>query len=150
MDPNASLVGVESASPPRRGQRIFARHFLEMVLVMVAGMGILSGVASLAYRAAGSDLSAQPGYLRVALMGLFMTVPMVVWMAARSHAPARTVEMAASMLIPSAVAAVLVEVDAVGVMTGMGIQHAVMVPAMLAVMLWRYGEYAQPHPAHRG
>lgn len=27
------------------------------------------------------------------------------------------------------------------------VQHAVMVPAMLGVMLWRYDEYATPHAA---
>ena len=32
--------------------------------------------------------------------------------------------------------------------TALAIQHAVMIPAMLAVMLWRYDEYAQTHADH--
>ena len=49
------------------------------------------------------------------------------------------------MLVPTLVAAALGWSDALDVMSGMGIQHAVMVPAMLVVMLWRYDEYAHPH-----
>ena len=29
--------------------------------------------------------------------------------------------------------------------TGLAIQHAIMLPAMLGVMLWRYDEYAHVH-----
>jgi hypothetical protein len=74
-------------------------------------------------------------------------VPMVGWMAHRGHGARSSIEMGASMLVPSTVAAVLAAADVVGAGAALGIQHAVMVPAMLAVMLWRYGEYARPHIA---
>jgi hypothetical protein len=78
-------------------------------------------------------------------MGVYMTLPMVAWMAYRGHAAARNVEMAMSMIAPSAAAAALAFGGALSTGAALAVQHAVMVPAMLAVMLWRYAEYARPH-----
>lgn len=128
-------------------KRAFARHFLEMVVAMLLGMGVLEGVASLAFAAAGSSLTDQPGSFRVMLMGVSMTVPMILWMRYRGHSASRNGEMAASMLVPSGVAAALAAAGVLGVGAAPLVQHAVMIPAMLAVMLWRYDEYARPHPA---
>ena len=127
------------------GRRAFARHFAEMVAVMLLGMGVLEGVAALAFAAAGSSLSDQAGAVRVLLMGLSMTVPMVLWMRHRRHSARRNVEMAASMVVPSVGAAVLAAAGVLGVGAALAVQHGVMVPAMLGVMLWRYDEYARPH-----
>ena len=134
--------GVSSAIPSKRA---FARHFGEMVLAMGVGMIALGGLAELAFALAGSSLSDQPGELQVMLMGFFMTVPMVGWMSYRDHAAARNVEMALSMIIPSVGAAVLAWAGALGSGAALGVQHAVMIPAMLGVMLWRYDEYSHPH-----
>ena len=127
------------------GKLAFARHFGEMLLVMFVGMGILGGLASLIFASAGSGLSGQPDALRVAMMGAYMTVPMAAWMSYRGHAVERNVEMAASMVVPTALAAVLASMGVFGIETAMGVQHGVMVPAMLGVMLWRYDEYARRH-----
>jgi hypothetical protein len=153
MNPEATGSAADPAQHPMgnvvrpgsRSKRTFAMHFLEMVVVMLVGMGVFSGLAALAFGLAGSGMSDQPGAIRVTLMGVNMAVPMALWMGLRGHPALRNLEMAASMLLPTFVAAVLVWAGAVNVMAGMTIQHAVMVPAMLAVMLWRYDEYAQPH-----
>jgi hypothetical protein len=116
-------------------KRAFARHFGEMVLAMLLGMAVLGGLAELAFAASGSDLSDQSGGLRIVVMGIAMTVPIVLWMSYRGHAPARNVEMAASMNVPTIAAAVLAWAGAVETGAGMGLQHAAMVPAMLGVML---------------
>jgi hypothetical protein len=118
-----------------------------MLLAMLLGMGVLEGLSALAFTAAGSTLSGQPGAFRVTLMGLSMTVPMVLWMKYRGHSGRRNAEMAASMLVPSTIAASLVAAGAFGVGAAFTVQHAVMVPAMLGVMLWRYDEYARPRAA---
>jgi flagellar biosynthetic protein FliP len=116
-----------------------------MVVVMFVGMGLFSALAAGLFSLAGSSLTGQAGWLRIALMGVNMTVPMVAWMALRGHERARTTEMAAAMLVPSAAAAALVAAGALGPGVGFVVQHVVMVPAMLAVMLWRYDEYAHSH-----
>jgi len=92
---------------PSTSKRTFARHFAEMVAVMLLGMGVLEGLAALAFAAAGSSLTDQSWTFRVMLMGLSMTGPMVLWMTYRGHSAWRNIEMAASMLIPSGGAAAL-------------------------------------------
>jgi flagellar biosynthetic protein FliP len=118
-----------------------------MVVAMLVGMGVVAALASVAFAAAGSSLGAQSGAFRVMLMGASMTAPMVAWMAHRGHRAQHSVEMAAAMLTPSAIAAVLAAVGVLGAGAALAVQHAVMVPAMLAVMLWRYDAYARPHAA---
>jgi hypothetical protein len=41
--------------------------------------------------------------------------------------------------------ATLAWAGALGTAAGLAVQHSVMVPAMLGVMLWRYEHYSQPH-----
>ena len=116
-----------------------------MVLAMVLGMVVLGGLAELLFAAAGSSLSDQSGSTQVMLMGLNMTVPMVLWMSYRGHAAARNAEMALSMIVPSVAAAALAWAGALESGAALGVQHAVMIPAMLGVMLWRYQDYSHPH-----
>jgi hypothetical protein len=123
----------------------FARHFGEMIVAMFLGMAVLGGLAELAFGLAGGSLSDQPDGLRIALMGVYMTVPMVLWMSYRGHSLGRNVEMAASMVVPSLAAAVLAWAGALEVGAGMALQHATMIPAMLGVMLWRYEDYSHHH-----
>jgi hypothetical protein len=66
-------------------------------------------------------------------------------MSYRGHPRVQNVEMAASMIVPTIAAAVLVWAGTFETGAGMGVQHAVMIPAMLGVMLWRYEYYARHH-----
>ena len=126
-------------------KRAFARHLGEMLVAMFLGMGVFGGLAALGFAAAGGSSSDLPGGVRVMLMGIYMTVPMVLWMRYRGHAAARNAEMAMSMMVPTVVAAALAFAGALGTGAALGVQHSVMVPAMLGVMLWRYDHYARPH-----
>ena len=126
-------------------RRVFARHFGEMLLAMFLGMAVLGGLARLAFAAAGGSLDDAAAEIRVLLMGFNMTLPMVAWMQYRGHSSARNVEMAASMILPSLLAAALAWTGALGTGGALALQHAVMIPAMLGVMLWRHEEYSQPH-----
>ena len=145
MTHQATRLSVGAGAATGGSKRAFARHFGEMVLAMFVGMVVLGGAAELLFAAAGSSLSDQPGGTQGTLMGLNMTVPMVLWMRHRGHAAARTVEMALSMIVPSLAAAALAWAGALGSAAALGIQHAVMIPAMLGVMLWRYQDYSHPH-----
>ena len=145
MTHQAATHTLGNDATPRGSKRAFARHFGEMVLAMFLGMFVLGGIAELAFALSGSSLSDQPGGFRIMLMGFNMTVPMVAWMSYRGHGRLRNAEMAASMVVPSLAAAVLVWAGALGTAAGLGIQHAAMIPAMLGVMLWRYEHYSQHH-----
>jgi flagellar biosynthetic protein FliP len=146
MNYSATLpVAAQAAS--NTSKRAFARHYGEMVLVMFAGMAVLGGLTVLGLIIAGSSLDDLSGGLHISLMGLWMTAPMVAWMAYRGHTTAQNGEMAASMIIPTILAAGLTWAGAIDTATGLGVQHLIMLPAMLAVMLWRYDEYAHVHHA---
>ena len=128
-----------------RSKRAFLRHFGEMLLAMFLGMAVLGGLAEIALAATGRSFSDASGPAQVLLMGFNMTVPMVAWMSYRGHAAARSAEMAASMIVPTFGAAAPAWTGALGAGAALGVQHAVMVPAMLGVMLWRYEHYARAH-----
>jgi hypothetical protein len=145
MNYDSAQLSINGGVSSRRGsRRAFVRHFVEMLLAMFLGMAVLGGLAELALAGSGG-LSDQPGSVQVLLMGLSMTIPMVIWMSYRGHAGARNAEMAASMIVPSVVAAGLAAAGALESSAALGVQHAVMIPAMLGVMLWRYEHYSQPH-----
>ena len=145
---NAATVNVDPHGSTVRGsKRRFLRHFGEMLLAMFAGMLVLGGLAELALAAAGSSVTDAPGAVQVLLMGFHMTVPMVAWMRYRGHERARSAEMAGSMIVPTLIVAAPAAAGVIGAGTALGIQHVVMIPAMLGVMLWRYEHYAHPRGA---
>ena len=113
----------------------FIRHFVEMILVMMVGMAVLGGAAGAVY-----DVSDRPALLLVE-MALAMTFPMVAWMRFRGHGWRLCNEMAAAMLIPAAAALALLRSGQVTDSTALGLEHAAMLPSMLAAMLVRRDEY---------
>ena len=137
-----SLPRMSTAIAGPTAKRAFVRHFGEMLLAMFVGMAVLGGLAALIFSAAGSSLDDASGAVRVLIMGVSMTAPMVAWMRHRGHDAARTGEMAGSMIVPSLIAALLAAGGVLGSDAALVLQHVVMIPAMLGVMLWRYDAYA--------
>jgi hypothetical protein len=131
--------------------RHFIRHYAEMVVAMFLGMAVLGAPALLALGVAGvtsAELRADAPALLLLGMGITMTVPMVGWMRFRGHGWGVSNEMAASMLVPTAG---VIGLLGAGLVTDVGmllmIEHVVMLPSMLAVMLLRREEYS--HGSHR-
>jgi flagellar biosynthetic protein FliP len=113
----------------RSGPARFIRHFLEMVVAMMAGMlplGLIYVTLSPAIPIL-EDLA-----VATALMSIFMTVPMVAWMRHRCHTWRQTAEMSAAMLAPSVP---LMALDM------WGPAHVAMILGMLGLMLYRRDEY---------
>jgi len=124
-------------------QRRFARHFGVMLVLMFAGMAVLGGLVELMLLPFNTSMNDASAPVMASVMAVTMTVPMVAWMHLKHRMPvARSVEMTASMVIPSAVAIALYAVAAISSESVLVIQHAVMIPSMLGVMLWRYDDYA--------
>jgi hypothetical protein len=123
----------------------FARHYVEMVVAMLLGMFVLGGAGAVLLGLAGIDTGdwhSDAPALMLSSMALTMTVPMVAWMRHRGHGWRPCWEMTASMVLPTVGAIALLALAVVedgG--TLMLIQHVVMFPAMLAVMLLRPREY---------
>ena len=143
---DATTQTIQRKFVPSPSTRRFARHYLEMVAAMFLGMGILFVPALVLLAAAGVSSAELHHDFPAALllgMGVTMTVPMVAWMRHRRHGWRPSAEMAASMLIPTfGVVALL----AIGLVTDMGalmtLEHVVMLPSMLLVMLLRRDEYS--------
>jgi hypothetical protein len=136
-------------APANRSARQFVRHYVEMVIAMFAGMIVLGLPAEAGLRLLGtSSHEIQDAAPAVALLGMavVMTVPMVAWMRYRGHAWRPCHEMAASMIVPTIA---IIGLMWAGVMTDFGtlmmVEHVVMLPAMLGVMLLRIDEYAGCH-----
>jgi RND superfamily putative drug exporter len=125
--------------PPRHPEaRQLLRHYGEMVAAMLAGMVVL-----------GKPLGLLLGHsdpMMLVNMGIAMTLPMAGWMRYRGHEWRATLEMAASMVLPTLAALTAV---AAGARIGpvMLAEHLVMLAAMLGAMVLRPAEYLH-HGGH--
>ena len=129
--------------------RHFARHYVEMVVVMFLGMAVLGLPAGWALEAVGSswsDLRDESPAAMLLLMAATMTVPMAAWMRRRGHGWGPTNEMSASMIVPTLA---VIALDGVGLMSDVGtmlvVEHVAMLAGMLGVMLLRHAEYSHHH-----
>ena len=132
--------------------RHFVRHYIEMLLAMFLGMGVL-GLPALAalgvFGVSWSDLQNDAPAPLLFGMGVTMTVPMVAWMRYRGHGWPACADMTAAMLIPTFGVIALLwsgQVDDIG--TLLEIEHLVMFPSMLVAMLLRRDEYIGPVHHH--
>ena len=126
----------------------FIRHYIEMVVVMFAGMLLLGLPGEAALRAIGSGTSElrhdAPAVVFLGMMAT-MTIPMVTWMRYRGHRWQPTLEMAASMIIPTFIAIALLAVGVLSFEALMGLEHVAMLLGMLVAMLLRPDEYTHHH-----
>jgi len=76
-------------------------------------------------------------------MATLMAVPMAAWMGHRRHPTARVIEMVAAMAIPAFALMALYWADVIGGEAVRPAQHGLMIPTMLAVMLWRREDYSR-------
>ncbi len=127
--------------------RHFVRHYVEMVVAMFLGMGVLLPPLGAALRAAGTSLHGSD-VLMISAMALTMTVPMVGWMRFRGHAWPVCADMTAAMVLPTLSVLALLWSGLVGDLgTLLVIEHVAMLPSMLVAMLLRRDEYTGA--AHR-
>ena len=131
--------------------RRFIRHYLEMVIAMFAGMIVLGIPGEAALRAVGygsSELQADAPAVALLAMATIMTIPMVAWMRRMGHGWQPCNEMAASMYLPTFLVIALMGAGALDFMGAMGLEHVLMLPAMLVAMLLRREEYSCDHSHH--
>jgi flagellar biosynthetic protein FliP len=120
-----------------RAVRHLVRHYLEMVVAMLAGMVVLGPLEGLVWPAltARADVGA-------IVMATNMSLGMGAWMRLRGHSWRGIAEMSAAMYVPFAVLLVPFWAGAIGEGTLMTWGHLLMLPAMALVMVLRPGEYA--------
>jgi hypothetical protein len=123
----------------------FVRHLGEMMLAMFVGMAVFGALFGALLVAVGTSsdevLETVPALVAVVLM-FNMTVPMALWMRHQGHARARIAEMVGAMCAVAAVTIALLWASVIESLAICGVECALMLPAMAAVMLMRRDEYA--------
>ena len=126
--------------------RQFARHYVEMVLVMLVGMAVLAIPSRLATDALLPGVDGDDTTLMLARMGAIMALPMIPWMRWRGHGWRPTLEMVAAMIVP---AIGVIGLYTAGALEGIGllmtVEHVAMFAAMFGVMIARPDEYSHAH-----
>ena len=120
----------------------FAGHFLEMVVAMLVGMVALEPVWSLV----APGLPDRPDVGAI-VMATNMTAGMALWMGIRRHSWPRIAEMSAAMYLPFVALLVPYWLGGISGGTLMTAGHILMLPTMLAAMLWRRADYSHHHRA---
>lgn len=127
------------------------RHYVEMVVVMFAGMIVLGIPAEAGLKAIGtstSELHDDAPALVFLGMAATMTVPMVASLRYGGHTWRLCLEMAASMIIPTLAAIGLLWAELIGFGTLMMLEHVAMLAGMLIAMGLRPDEYTCGHQHH--
>jgi hypothetical protein len=122
-----------------RGRTVwhFVRHYLEMVVAMLAGMVVLGPLEGLMWPA----LAARPD-VGAMVMATNMSIGMGTWMRFRGHSWRGVAEMSAAMYVPFMVLLVPFWAGAIDEGALMTWGHLLMLPAMAVPMLLRPHEYA--------
>ena len=124
----------------------FAFHYVEMVLAMVAGMVVFGGLVAVLASAAGLDHSHQTYPVTGAVeMALTMSLGMALWMRIRRHRWRHVAGMTAAMVAPLAVLLPLVWTGVLAAGSLMMLEHVLMFPLMLLVMLLSPSAYTGHH-----
>jgi putative intracellular protease/amidase len=147
----ATQTAQHTADPtePHTSRRVlvgrFVRHYLEMVLAMVAGMMLLGMLVGALAGAAGLDYShTRYPVVGAVEMALTMSAGMAFWMRYRRHHWRHVAEMTAAMVVPLVVLLPLVWAGVMAASSLMMVEHVVMFPLMLAVMLRAPRAYTGP------
>lgn len=121
--------------------RRFARHYVEMVLVMVVGMMVLHPVWMLATAGASEAGVLRSVEVESLVMATTMAAPMAAWMRFRGHRGRPTVEMGVAMYAGFVVMFPPHWSGALGAGAVMVLGHVAMLVLMLVAMWWRRQEY---------
>lgn len=143
-----AAVTVDQAIPGNLGHAAhkfhFLRHLLEMTIAMMIGMAVGGALFRSILAPMGMtfrETRLQFPELCLLVMAFNMSVPMVAWMRHRGHGWRTSSEMAAAMFVPAIGAIGLLSLHLVTSRQAFVLEHALMLPAMVVVMLFRRSEY---------
>ena len=128
----------------------FLRHYLEMVIAMLAGMFLLGPITFMVLGMHGPAAATANPMLRTVLMVIYMNIGMGGWMRYRGHSWERIGEMAFAMTLPFFL---LVPAMWIGVVSEAFVNvvgHLAMLVFMYGAMLFRRAEYSgHAHHVHQ-
>jgi hypothetical protein len=143
-------IGLGSAPHRSSHTRTFLRHLLEMTVAMMLGMCVLGmafrGIHLAVFGSGFDEAWTNHTVLAVFAMTFNMTAPMVAWMHHRGHSWERGGEMAAAMFGLAFALLVPFWLGLISARVVLPLEMALMIPAMIAVMLYRLDEYSGHRP----
>jgi hypothetical protein len=122
-----------------------ARHYIEMVIAMVVGMMVLQPLWTVAFDALRLPDALEHATVMALVMATDMSLGMGAWMCYRRHSWRSIAEMTAAMYLPFAMFVPLVWAGVMGGGAMITAGHLLMLPTMLALMLWRRDECGPGH-----
>lgn len=132
----ATATATETQTSRRVQIRRFTFHYVEMILAMFAGMALFGGLIRLVLGIAGiSYVTEAHPYIAATEMGLTMAAGMALWMRIRGHHWRHVTDMSAAMVLPLVVLFPLAWTGVISAASLPMLEHVVMLPLMLAVML---------------
>jgi hypothetical protein len=133
---------------PRTAQGRFALHYVEMVVSMLVGMGVLWPIWIGVFAVIGQSQLGDRGDVDALTMAVDMVIGMAAWMRFRGHRWVPIAEMSGAMVLPFVVLLVPYWTGDVSGDTLMMGGHTLMFVTMLLAMLWRRDEYTADHADH--
>jgi flagellar biosynthetic protein FliP len=133
-----------------RPKRMFWRHFVEMVVVMLLSMAVLGAAVSAVFALAGHANLLHFAALRGLLMTAYMVIGMALWMRHRRHGWGAIAEMSVAMAAPYVVLVGPFLGGVIGNGAFLAAMHVLMLPSMYVAMALRRDEYEGDHHDHAG
>lgn len=134
---------IESGTKGHVGR--FVRHYLEMVVAMGLGMGLLHPIWMLATGGSAEGGVLHSTELMLLVMGTSMALPMATLMRYRRHGWPATLRMSAVMYVGLALPLPALWIGVLGSDGVMVVGHVLMLALMLVEMLRHSEEYAGRH-----
>ncbi len=128
-----------------QGIGTLVRHYVEMVVAMGLGMGLLHPVWMVVTDGAAEDGVVRSTEVTLLVMATAMAVPMAAWMRYRKHAWGATLRMSALMYLGLALPLPLLWAGATSADGVMVAGHVLMLALMAVEMLAHREEYAAHH-----
>jgi hypothetical protein len=125
----------------------FARHVVEMFILMFIGMIVGVNLYALALGLSTDEARVQQPITYQTVMGVAMSVPMAAWMFVRGHSLRSATEMGAVMLAPLPV---LVACHLAGFLgaSALGLYMPLSTLAMVGLIIYRRDQYRAAAHAH--
>lgn len=132
-----------------KGAGRFGLHLFEMCMAMCVGVAVLDvPFVGLAKWAGYADPIRDLPQLAAVVVAFNMSLPMALWMRYRGHDWRCVKEMSGAMFAEAFVLIVVAWLGAFATTSLVPLQHSLMIPAMVIVMLFRLDVYTAP--THHG
>lgn len=140
--PSTTSLPSATTDSARRSLAAFTARVLLVLVLMAAGMALLMALSKPALPHWLVGLGPSGGLMNLTLMGVFMALPVLVWLVMAPYPPRLVLEMTAVLLAPTLLAVFLAGSQLAPTGSASLAQHVLMVGGVLIALAGRYRHYA--------